>query len=123
PRGQIRVVLFDDLKRDPLKLMQDLYRFLRVDPTFVPDFDTPHNVGGMPASMFLENVFTSRALKSALAPLLPTRAVNWVRRLRTRNMQRAPDLPPALRQDLTAGFREDIEKTSDLIGRSLAHWL
>ena len=123
PRQQIHVFLFDDLSRNALATVQAMYRFLRVDPTFVPDFDTPHNIGGMPSSMMLEKMLTSRALRLAVAPWVSPRAVNWVRRLRTRNMRKAPPLPSELRRELTAHFRTDIERTSELIERSLTHWL
>ena len=51
------------------------------------------------------------------------RAADWVRRIRTSNMRKAPPLPPELRKELTSRFREDIVRTSGLIGRSLDHWL
>jgi hypothetical protein len=123
PRDQIRIFLFEDLKQNPLGVLQDLYRFLDVDSSFVPDFDTPHNVGGMPSSRLLERLLTSRGIRSVVAPLVPVRAANWVRRLRTRNMRQAPSLPGDLRQELTGHFRTDIARTAELIGRSLDHWL
>ena len=122
-REQIHVFLFDDLKRSPLQLVQDVYRFLRVDANVVPDFATPHNVGGMPASRVLEGLLTSRAVKAMVQPWIPRPAANWVRRLRTRNLRQAPSLPTQLRQELTDYFRRDITQTSELIGRSLEHWL
>ena len=123
PREQIHVFLFDDLKRGALDAVQGVYRFLEIDPTFVPDFETAHNVGGVPASRFLESVFTNRAIRSAVEPWIPKRAADWVRGLRTRNMRKAPPLPPELRKELTGRLRDDIVRTSDLIGRSLEHWL
>lgn len=123
PRDRIHVFLFDDLKRDPRVALKELYRFLEVDPHFVPDLGTPHNVGGVPASMALERVFTSKAIRKAVEPWIPKRLVDQVRRLRTRNLRRAPALPAELRGELIAHFREDIAKTSELIGRSLEHWL
>jgi hypothetical protein len=66
---------------------------------------------------------TSRALKSLAAPWVPKPVANWMRRLRTRNLRQAPALSPELRQHLTNGFREDIVRTSELIGRNLTHWL
>jgi len=123
PREQIHVLLIDDFKPSPLRAVQDVYRFVNVDPAFAPDFDTPHAPGGMPASTMLEGFFTSGAIVSAVKPWVPLRAANWIRRLRTRNMRKPPTLPPALKHELTAHFRDDIARTSQLIGRSLAHWL
>ena len=123
PRERIHVFLIDDLKRDATGTVQDVYRFLSVDPTFVPDFDTAHNVGGVPASRLVESVLTSRSLRAMVEPLIPKRAADWVRNLRTRNMRKAPPLPADLRKQLTARFRDDIAATGRLIGRSLDHWL
>jgi hypothetical protein len=123
PREQIHVLLIDDFKPSPLAAVQDVYRFVNVDPAFAPDFDTPHAPGGMPASTMLEGFFTSGAIVSAVKPWVPVRAANWIRRLRTRNMRKPPVLPQALKQELTAHFRDDIARTSRLIGRSLEHWL
>ena len=108
PRSQIHVFLFDDLRRDAEAAVQGIYRFLGVDPAFVPDFDAPHNVGGMPSNLLLERFFKSGALRSAGSRPVPTAAANWVRRLRARNMKSAPALPAELRRELTAHFRDDI---------------
>jgi len=123
PRQQLHVVLSDDMKRDPAGAVREIYRFIGVDPSFAPDFDTPHNVGGTPASPFLEKVFTNSGIRSALEPWVPKQVANWVRRLRTRNMRPLPALPKELKRELTAHFRDDILRTSDLIGRRLDHWL
>ena len=123
PRTQLHVLLFDDLKRAPVQAVQAVYRFLEVDPAFVPDLETPHNVGGIPASRVLERFLTSRSLRAAVQPWIPIRAVNWVRRVRTRNLRTAPPLPPELKRELTEHFRDDIARTADLIGRDLGHWL
>jgi hypothetical protein len=123
PREQMHVLLFDDLKQNPVETVQQMYRFLDVDPSFVPDFDTPHAPGGVPRSLVLEGILTSPAVKAAVESWVPKRPANWVRRLRTRNMRQAPPLPPELKTALTRHFRDEISKTSELIGRSLEHWL
>ena len=103
-------------------MVQELYRFLGVDPAFVPDLDTPHNVGGMPASVMLERVLTNRRIRAAVQPWMSTGAANWFRRLRTSTMRKAPALPPALKGELRRQFHDDIAKTEALIGRNLDHW-
>jgi hypothetical protein len=123
PRQQILVFLFDDLRSDQAGLVRDIYGFLGVDEGFLPDFATPHNIGGMPGNRAVEKVFTSSTLKTALDPWIPRRATDWARKMRTRNLRQAPKLPAELGQELRERFREDIMKTSELIGRDLGVWL
>jgi hypothetical protein len=123
PRDQLHVILSGDLKRHPVESVQQLYRFVGADATFTPDFNTPRNVGGIPASPLLEKIFTSPGLRSRLEPWLPKGAANWFRRLRTQTMRKPPVLPADLRAELTIRFRDDILRTSQLIGRNLDHWL
>jgi len=123
PRERIFVFLFDDLKTDQVGLVRDIYRFLGADDGFVPDFGTPHNVGGMPASMLLERVLTNDSLRRAVDPWIPQRAADWARRTRTRNLRRAPRLPSELGKELRERFREDSGQTAELIGRDLSFWL
>jgi hypothetical protein len=123
PRDRLHVLLFDDIRQSALDATQTVYRFLGIDPTFVPDLGTPHAAGGVPASRLLEGFLAKSALIPALRPWVPAGAANWVRRLRARSLRKAPALPPMLRTELTGHFRDDIGKTSELIGRSLEHWL
>jgi hypothetical protein len=123
PASQLHIFLFDDLRAEGLLTVQNIYRFLGVDPWFRPDFDAPHNVSGLPQSRVVEGFLTSRTIRAAVEPWIPQRAANWVRRLRMKNMRRPPPLPAEMRRDLTGYFRDDIRRTSELIGRSLDHWL
>jgi hypothetical protein len=123
PREQIHVFLFDDMKKDTLGTVQEVYRFLGVDPTFVPDLDTPHNIGGMPANPRLDRILRHRAIRTTVGPWVPQTAANWVRRLLAKNMRQAPPLPLELERKLRENFHSDIKQTSELIGRNLDHWL
>jgi hypothetical protein len=123
PREQIHVFLFEDLRADSLGCVRDIYRSVGVYPGFAPDLETPHNVGGMPSSRTLEKVFTSGSVRKAVEPWIPRRAADMARRLRTKNLKKAPPLPKELKAELSRHFRDDIGKTSELIRRNLDHWL
>jgi hypothetical protein len=47
---QVRVYLYDDLKSNPVALTQDIYQFLGVDPSFVPDVSRQYNRSTVPIS-------------------------------------------------------------------------
>lgn len=118
----IHVFLFDDLKASEGEVIKGIYRFLEVDEGFAPDFDTPHNVGGVPGKMWLEQFLTNGSLRRIAEPLVPKRAADWVRGLRMRNMDKVPPLPASLRAELAEHFHTDLAKTAGLIGKDLSQW-
>jgi hypothetical protein len=121
---QIRVYLYDDWKADNLNILRDVFHFLNVDDTFVPDVSQRHNVSGVSRVEILHR-FLNRPnpIKAFLKPLLPQglhlRITPW---LRNANLRR-PDMPPQVRKQLIEVYREDILKLESLIGRNLAGWL
>jgi len=125
-RSQLRLYLYEDLQQDPAAMLRDLFAFLGVDPDFEPDMSLRHNRAGIPASRLLYRlVMTPNLLKSFVKPLLPESLRRTVRSSVTESetfLQR-PGLPAELKRRLAAGFRDDVLKLQDLMGRDLSHWL
>ncbi|MAG92427.1 MAG: sulfotransferase [Planctomycetaceae bacterium] len=121
---QIKVYLFEDLRREPEETLKDVYRFVGVDDTFLPDYSKQHNVSGIPRSRALRS-FLDRpnAAKSFLRRCIP----GPVRRrtadiVRLRNL-RKPELSKTVRAELVEVFRDDVLQLQELIGRDLSKWL
>jgi len=123
PRSRIRVFLAEDLKNNTTGTLREIFAFLGVDQGFTPDTSTPHNVGGVPSSLLLERLLTNRKLRSLAKPLVPRALADRLRGMRTANMQKSPPLPPDLRKRMTESLAVEIEKTSELTGLDLNHWL
>jgi hypothetical protein len=133
-RERIHVILYDDFCRDPLGQIQGLFRFLDVDPTFVPDMSRRLNVSGKPLlaarSWLLDDLLnTPNPVKSFARWLLPDRALESIRRQIMRfNSRSVPSpapcpMPPDLRRRLLDDYRSDILQLQDLIGIDLSRWL
>jgi hypothetical protein len=123
-REQLRIYLYEDYVSDPVGLMQDVFRFLNVDDSFVPDMSARHNESKLPRSRALQLFLTEpRRAKNLLKPLLPAR---WSRRigdrLRRQNLTR-PTLPSEMRRRLIEVYREDIVELQEMLGRDLSGWL
>ena len=124
-REQIRVYLYEDLKRDPRALLRDAYGFLGVDDAFVPNLSLKHNVSGIPKNKLVHSLLRGRnPVKTVLKPLLP----EGLRKkllvdLQRRNLEKAPPIPPEVRRGLLEEYCEDILKLQGLIGRDLSGWL
>ncbi len=123
PREQLKLFLFEDWHSDPLQLVQSIYDFIDVEPTFVPDLKR-RNVGGSPKWGWLrELMIRPNPLKSVINTILPTSVRHPIRdRLHQANTIR-PTLNPTTRRTLLDDYRADILELSDLIGRDLSHWL
>lgn len=123
--GQIRVYLYEDLMDDPVGLMWDIYGFLGVDDTFIPDMSRRHNVSGIPKNRFVHSLLRGRnPVKTALKPLFPKEMrKRLLVDLQNRNLKKAPVMPSEARRRLTEAYREDILKLQGLIDRDLSGWL
>jgi len=112
----IFVFLSDDLKIDQAALVRGLTASSEWMTGAPPDFDTPHNVGGMPASMLMQRSSRTTAQeggRSAHPRSVPRTGRGEHER---GTASRAPVADRARERELREWFRDDIGKTADLIG-------
>jgi hypothetical protein len=121
-RDQVRIYLYDDLRGEPFGMLRDIFRFLEVDETFVPDASIEHNPSGLPRNKTLyTQVRRLTARKPALLErFLPTKPYRY---LKSRFFVKPPPFPAEVRRQLIDSYREDILKLQNLIGRDLSPWL
>ena len=121
--SQIKVILSEDLDKNPNGVMLDLLEFLDVDVTQLPDVSVKYNQGGMPRGQLLNRILTRPSwFKRMLKPLLPRSVHNLYLRVKHGNLER-PEISEKARQSLREAYRNDIEKLQKLIGRDLSAWL
>jgi hypothetical protein len=123
PAEQIRVLLYDDLKRDTDGFMREIYGYIGVDPALGGDVGRPHNVGGFPKRKRLNRFLRGLSRNDALKRLVPSGLVALGKDLRRRNVGKKPEFPPELRARLIDHYRDDIERVQELIGVDLGAWL
>lgn len=130
-RAQIKVYLHEDLNFDTVDTLQDVFRSLGVDDSFVPDVSVRYNESGAHKSESLKNIhiylLKPKLLKSAVKPLIPLRLrrsviSSVVGGIREKNLVK-PSCSEETRKRLIEDYREDILRLEDLIGRDLSSWL
>jgi hypothetical protein len=127
-RAQIRIYLYDNFKTNSVGVLQDIFQFLCVSETFMPDLSVQYNAGGIPRNRVWRAFLIGLGpAKSVLKPLVPTAlrpgAVSLLRSLQGRAFVKPPPLDPGARAELIQIYREDILKLQDLIQRDLSAWL
>ena len=128
---QIKIFLYEDLEKEPERVIKEIFTFVGVDPTFEPDTKTRHNISGVPqnklvhqAHRFLKKPHPLKDLGKTLLPAsLRSRAKRQLlSRLESQNL-RKPPLSPEARARLVGAYRDDIGALQELLGRDLSHWL
>lgn len=125
-QSQIRIYLFEDLKHNSQNLLKDIFQFLGVNDSFVPDTSKKFNASGIPRSRTaLRLIMRPNILKSVAKPLLPKRIRETVKSFVTTSplSLRRPPMTTKVRRDLVEGYRHDIEQLQDLLDRDLSAWL
>jgi len=127
-RERVKVYLYEDLSNGPVGVLQDTFRFLQVDDSFVPDVSLRRNVSGSPRYEALDKFLRRPSpIKDALKMHLPA-GLRWrlsraFDDLKTRNLAQPPAVEPGIRRRLKGIYREDILKVQELIHRDLSGWL
>ncbi|GGA48443.1 sulfotransferase [Okeania sp. KiyG1] len=128
---QLKVILYDDLTKDSLKVMQEIYGFIGVDDTFNPDTSKRSQSAAIPKNQALNNLLQTKnpvrtAISSTLKVLMPLEMRQKLRSSIIELNSAGKELKPLSseeRQVLTEFYREDILKLQDLIDRDLSSWL
>jgi hypothetical protein len=124
--SQVKVLLFDDLKEAPLKLLKNLYNFLDVDSSFTPnDLGVRYQITGIPKYRFVYNILRKpNFMKSAIKPFISEEKRMSIREKIIRHfVTKRPEMKPETRKHLVGVFKEDILALQDLINRDLTCWL
>ena len=119
-KDHIKILLFDDLENNPMKLLQEIFTFLEVDETFEPDISIKYNISGAWRNGAIETLLKRfNALRRIAVKKLPPRIVTPL----GKTIMKPQKSSPVLRQKLINHYRQDILQLQNLIQRDLSHWL
>jgi len=122
PRDRIKVVVFEDLAADAAGTMSEIYEFLEVDPSFVPDVTTRHNAASLPKYPRLNRAW--QALRRAQPEWFraPEFVIQANQRLMESTYTKPPPMDPNLRGRLLEAYHDEIGRVEELLGRDLSIW-
>jgi len=131
PLEQIKIYLFDDLKKNPEFLLQDLYTFLEVDCYSKPScMLTPQNakksIPKFPKlTKYLREVYRKFQLVPISGELLTKLETKGYFKLFDRLNHKAefPKLPIEKGKTLAEFYQPDVVALSNIVNRDLSFWL
>lgn len=133
PETQIKVFLYEDLKKDPLRVIQSIYDFIGVDGWYEPDFSVEYNVSGKIQNKAVDRLIGQNSkIKSLIAKVSPTllntitrnmALKKWVNKLRKKNLHKAPLSTSTRMEMINKIYRNEVQQLQQLINRDLNNWL
>lgn len=122
PRQRIKIVIYDDLRRDFQRVAEDICRFLDIDPRARGLDDVRRNTAKCSRFPEVNKWLYRSGLKNAVSRYVPKNVVGWGKKYyygRTARTQ----VHPAEREWLRSIFHEDIHELSKLLHRDLSGWV
>lgn len=130
---QIKVILYEDFKKNTGTVLQELFQFIGVNPEAPIDLDFETNVSGFVKNKSWDKIIgqqsTAKAVLKQMAPGLLSVLKNnhyaqkWLNKLRAKNLER-PRLDSQLKQLMTERiYKSEILELQQLLHKDLTHWL
>jgi len=123
----VKIIIYDDLKKDSLSVMIDICRFLEIDENYNFNLSKKYNVSLLPKSLVI-NKITVKARDHILRKILPSlfysKAKSLYFKIFASEYSNNFDFDVSKCMDfLISYFRDDVKKLSDLLQRDLTFWL
>tara|TARA_Y100000768_G_C23938599_1_gene663900 strand:+ start:316 stop:1245 length:930 start_codon:yes stop_codon:yes gene_type:complete len=131
--NQIKVFLYEDLKKDSDQLMRDLFTFIGVNPDFKPQLDVEYNVSGKPKNPLIDKLIGANSIllrtAKTVAPGIISKlkgsaqAQKMLTDIRKKNLDRSPLSTEVKGKLIEEVYKDEITKLGQLIHRDLSKWL
>lgn len=121
--GNIKVIFSSDLRKDTLKVVQELYAFLGVDAKFEPDISERFNEVFTPKFKGLTWFLNKSGIRPLMKRITGGGFKKAVVKLMFKGKDEKGEITAEERAYLIDIYREDIQKLSLLLHRDLNSWL
>lgn len=121
--SQVKVVLFEEITKDPKSVLKDIFVFLGVDSDVRIDSSFRYGNSGRPKNKIIafltnrENTLTYK-IRSIAIKLLPRKVLEWMARYSLKK----ETINEVHMNELREYFKQDITALEKLIGRDLKMW-
>lgn len=124
PNENIKVVLYEDFKKNPMKVYAEICNFIGVDSSFSPNMSAKHNTGSLTNSRLLTLLFMKKnILKTIFKIILPSFLKTKIKKyLSHNNIISTPTMSNENKNNLKRLFSKDVCKLEELINIELKDW-
>lgn len=127
--SQVKVFRYEDLQKNPLVMMAQLFKFIGVEPLKTLNVSKQFNPSGEPRSRVLQKLLIhENPLKRVLRPIVRFFMSDGGRErlrkeLKSKNLKKYQEMDPGTRAELVSFYREDIKKLEIITDMDFSEWL
>ncbi|HMT30084.1 MAG TPA: sulfotransferase domain-containing protein [Bacteroidia bacterium] len=131
PKEKVKIYLFEEMKKDPLKICKELFEILGVDPHFIPDVSVIHNKSARAKNVLIARIieklrnnhnFIKKFAKNILPHETFTKIGYQLIEMNKSSKKKIEPLNPVVRAKFEDFFRPYNQKLADLTGMDLSIW-
>lgn len=111
-RDRVRVILYEDFRRDNLAVYREVLEFLDIDPDFVPELDPARSADRIREIAIPQLRRTDPRVRSRMNRQAPKQHAGG---------EREP-MSPEIRARLRETFRPEVARLGEMLGRDLSSW-
>jgi hypothetical protein len=122
--SNVKVFIYEDFRNNNMKVIKEMFRFLKVDDAFTPKLNLRHNVAGRVKLQWLHDFvfYKKNFIKDFLKPFIPYDLEMKVRQKILEINAQKWEINPYTKKKLISIYKDDIHKLQGLLNRDLSIW-
>ena len=118
----ILIIDYEDFKNKTSLCVSNVFDFLQIDTSFMPNLDLTHNTFRKPKFTFIEKLYSNHSIRCLINKLIPSKFKNYINQM-VFDKQDKPILSQDLRERLKSIFKNDVNKLSNMLNKDFSKWI
>ena len=121
-KNNVKIIFTEDMKKNGLQVIKELYEFIGVDGSFNPDTSKKYNEVYTPKYKNFTWLLNKTGIRPLMKKLSPRMIKNIFVKIFYKGKGEKSEIPVEAKEFLNSKFSEDVKKLSALLNKDLTHW-
>lgn len=122
PETQYKFILFDDFVSQPMSVIKEVYRFLGVDDSFVPNFTKKHNSAILFKNNLVGKIYNHKLVRKFIVDKISEKIKDPLKKIFFKTSH-LPTIKVNEKLLLIDTFEKELKVLEKIIHKDLSHWL
>ncbi len=120
-KDKVKIFIYDELSEDMENMILSVFKFLVIDPSFIPELENKYNTYSTPRNTFFRAIYSQKNLRALARKIIPDAKVEAIKNLFL-TRRKKPDRHDETVDLMNVIFKPDIIKLEKLLNKDLSRW-